>query len=419
MTDSTTVASPKIFGLDPDGRGMSLLWASPALTFTIFPFIAAFRWGIGTLAGGVLFALTLAMIALYICVWLMNPTPSIKQSFTWAFSISHGLLLVISLALVAWSVHLGNDGSMLNMMGYSFAAWIMQAPRRWVIHGTVAGIIVFSLVQWTFLPQATVPFGVIMAVVMTYLSRMSIESNLQQKAQQQHMLAIAHQQERLRIGADLHDILGHSLTAIVMKAQVADKLLTAARVEDAHQQIGELVNISRSSLAEIRAVVEGIRSLNLDDELSHATALLESSSTEVTVDQYGVPSRGVATSAFARVLREATTNILAHSQARHVQITVTDSLLEVRNDGYRPSLAQRTRGSGTGLPGLREQMDGLGSVTWGLAGQSWVVRAELGGHVVGQVVSHHEASGDSSAGAVSLPAPHTAPDGTGQKGGEQ
>lgn len=377
MTNSATTTSPKIFGFDPDGRGMSLLWASPALTFTIFPFMSAFHLGIGTFEGGVLFGLTVAMVASYICVWLLNLTPSDKQSFTWRFTVSHGLLMALSIALVVWSVRLGNDGSMLNMLGYSFAAWIMQAPKRWVVHGTVAGIIAFSLAQWSFVPQATVPFGVIMAVVMTCLSRLSIESNLQQKAQQEHMLALAHQQERLRIGADLHDILGHSLTAIVMKAQAADRLLTASRVEDAHQHIRDLLKISRSSLTEIRTVVEGMRSLDLEDELAHAIALLESSGTKVTVDQRGLPSGGAATSAFARVLREATTNILAHSRARHVNILLTDSCVEVRNDGYRSALAQRTHGSGTGLPGLREQMDGLGSLVWGASGSSWVVRAEL------------------------------------------
>ncbi len=110
MSDSTTVASPRVFGLDPDGRVMSLLWASPALTFTIFPFFAAFRWGITTLAGGVLFALTVGMIATYMCVWVVNPTPATKPVFTRTFILSHSLLLALSVALVAWSVHLGNDG---------------------------------------------------------------------------------------------------------------------------------------------------------------------------------------------------------------------------------------------------------------------------------------------------------------------
>ncbi len=373
---TSQAASPTIFGIKADGRGFSLLWAAPSLTFAVLPAVIAYQHEDPFMSAG-LALLTLLLATVYVSVWLLNPTPAEGASFTGRFVVSHLLLLLVSVALFFWSLAMGNDGTMVHMLAYSFAAWIMQAPRRRVVLGVVLGASVYGLFQWFYAPNAGFPYGAFMSTVMTALARVSIEFGIRKDAQQKHMLSIAHEQERLRIGADLHDILGHSLTAIVMKAQIADRLLATNQTEAAREQVEDLLALSRSSLAEVRAVVSNMRSLRLDDELTHATALLESAGISVSLDSQGGPPLGPATTVFARVLRESVTNILAHSKAKKVQIHLSPTLLMIRNDGYSSRLAAQTRGAATGLQGLRESMEGLGSLSWHAEGAYWVLRAEL------------------------------------------
>lgn len=388
-----------VLGLDPNGRVMSLLWASPALIFALFPLTFAVQRDLTSFWGAGLALLTLGMIVAYVAVWLINPTPAESSSFTPRFTLSHGALFTVTCVLIWWSIEMDNNGTMLNMLAYSYAAWILQSPKRATIIGLGVALAGYGAIQWFFLPDAGFPYGVFMVTVTTSLSRLAIEVEERKKAQQQHMLTLAQEQERLRIGADLHDILGHSLTAIVMKAQVADKLLAAERTEEARQQVSDLLELSRASLAEVRAVVANMRSLNLDNELTHATTLLESAGIHVALDNQGAPPPGPSTNAFARILREATTNILAHSSAKHVEISLSPTSLVIRNDGYSARLADKTRGSATGLQGLREAIETLGSLSWGSEGVHWVIRADLSPSTLLSPESHPEAA----------PEPHSEP----------
>lgn len=370
-------AERTILGLDPNGRGIALLWASPALFFTVFPFIVAFGYGLTTVSGSVLFTLTVTMIISYGVIWLVNPTPARDIRLTRTLMGSHLLLFVVTVAMVLWGIHIGSHADMVNMLGFSFAAWIMQGPRRLVLPVLSLTLLVYGCVHWLWLPTAGFPVGVVASVVMTSLSRASVEADLRQRERQKQMLTIAQEQERLRIGSDLHDILGHSLTAIVMKAQLADRLMGLNRFEDARTHMSDLLELSRSSLAEVRAVVANMRSLNLDNQLEQSEALLESSGISVEVQHEGMPAPGPATTLFARILREATTNILGHSKATYVRIILSRTALEVRNNGYSATLSDKTRGSATGLQGLRENAEGLATLSWTGRGDQWILRAEL------------------------------------------
>ncbi|NEY35464.1 histidine kinase [Streptomyces sp. PRKS01-65] len=167
-------------------------------------------------------------------------------------------------------------------------------------------------------------------------------------------LAVA--QERLRFAADLHDIQGHHLEAIAIKSELIARL-AGRDARRAALEAQEVASIARSALADTREVVSGYRSISFSRELTNAIAVLRAAdiTTRWEGDLQKVPP--AARSLFGRMLREATTNILRHSRARHCIVvlcaepdTVT---LTVRNDGVvdPPDATD----PGTGIKGLEER----------------------------------------------------------------
>ncbi|MEW2551612.1 histidine kinase [Streptomyces zhihengii] len=179
----------------------------------------------------------------------------------------------------------------------------------------------------------------------------------------QARLAVA--EERLRFGRDLHDVLGRNLAVIALKAELAAQLAGRGRPEAA-DQMTEVQRIAQESQREVREVVRGYREADLRAELEGARGVLAAAGIDCTV---GRPTADIAAlsprvqSALGWVVREATTNILRHGDARHCSITVDATArwvrLTVENDGAAP--ARPHRGTpGSGLAGLRERLLAVG-----------------------------------------------------------
>ena len=166
-------------------------------------------------------------------------------------------------------------------------------------------------------------------------------------------------EERARMARDVHDVLGHSLTAIVLKTQVTDRMLAAIddptpEVAAARQQLAETQDVSRKALAEIRATVSGMRSADLVDELAAARSVLSDAgvSLVVTGDPSSVPHRHHQ--ALGWTVREAVTNIVRHAGASSctIELDAGPTLLTVSDDGAGIDGARE----GNGLTGLRERL---------------------------------------------------------------
>ncbi len=188
-------------------------------------------------------------------------------------------------------------------------------------------------------------------------------------------LAVA--EERLRFGRDLHDVMGRNLAVIALKSELAVQLSRRGRPEAVEQMI-EVQRIAQESQREVRDVVRGYREAALEVELAGARGVLSAAGivAKVTGEASGLPAE--VQSALGWVVREATTNVLRHGDAKKVAVTVRTSkgrvVLTVENDGAAetgadgPSAGSGSpagavggagSGGGSGLAGLRERLSAV------------------------------------------------------------
>ena len=164
--------------------------------------------------------------------------------------------------------------------------------------------------------------------------------------------------ERERIARDLHDLLGHTLSLIVLKSELAARLVRADP-DRAAAEVNDIEQIGREALGEVRAAVTGYRARGLGAELDGARVALEAAGVEVDVHADPIDLHPEQESALAMALREAVTNVVRHADAHRATISIaaagTDVRLEVRDDGRGVAGP-----AGSGITGMRERIAALG-----------------------------------------------------------
>jgi two-component system sensor histidine kinase DesK len=165
--------------------------------------------------------------------------------------------------------------------------------------------------------------------------------------------------ERERIARDLHDVLGHTLSVITLKSELAGKLIDRDP-QRAGKEIREVEQISRQALTDVRDAIRGYRSQGLVAELAQAKSTLETAGLTVQCDAATtVKLPAVQESVLSLAVREAVTNVVRHAQARTCRMRLEQQngscRLEIRDDGCGTS-----NGEGNGLRGMRERVEMLG-----------------------------------------------------------
>ncbi|MYW51684.1 two-component sensor histidine kinase [Streptomyces sp. SID8376] len=174
---------------------------------------------------------------------------------------------------------------------------------------------------------------------------------------------VAVTEERLRIARDLHDLLGYSLSAITLKSELVHRLI-GLHDDRARTELGEVLEISREALADVRAVARGYREVLFADELVSVRKVLAAADVECVVEDVAVGTLGrQINTVLATVLREAVTNLLRHTSAKRCTIRLrrygATVQLAVDNDGVRPEKAGARR-HGSGLDNLSERVSRAG-----------------------------------------------------------
>jgi len=184
----------------------------------------------------------------------------------------------------------------------------------------------------------------------------------------ERMTEMAVAAERERMSRDLHDILGHSLTVIAMKSELAGRL-AEMHAPTAVTEINDVERLARQALADVRATINGSRQVTLATEIVNARSALTAAGVDAdlprAVDDVDEP----ASELFGWVVREGVTNIIRHAGASRCEVTVGPGHVEVCDDGRGPG---QTSDSGRGLRGLRERAAAAGGVLT-------VGRSSLGG----------------------------------------
>ncbi|MDQ2748751.1 MAG: sensor histidine kinase [Actinomycetota bacterium] len=201
-----------------------------------------------------------------------------------------------------------------------------------------------------------------------------VRSNMELDAARAEVARLAAENERSRIARDLHDLLGHSLTTITVKAGLARRLAERGEAARATAEIGEVEELTRRTLGEVRAAVSGYRDVTLSGELASAREVLRAAGIEFTWPGSVDIVEAEAGLVFGWVVRESVTNVVRHSRATNCTITLGERWIEIVDDGRGG-----TSGAGNGLTGLRERLAAVGgTVEAGGIGHGWRVRAEVG-----------------------------------------
>ncbi len=175
----------------------------------------------------------------------------------------------------------------------------------------------------------------------------------------EHMARIA---ERERISRDMHDLLGHTLSLITIKAELAGKLV-GRDAEACQREIKDIEECARHALAEVRAAVTGYRQTGFAHELAGAKASLAAAQVEMTVELQDCELTPAMENVLALALREAVTNILRHAGATRCKVTLSgdDSMIVFRISDNGQALAQgKPVKHGNGLTGMGERVAALG-----------------------------------------------------------
>jgi two-component system sensor histidine kinase DesK len=198
-------------------------------------------------------------------------------------------------------------------------------------------------------------FGTLVATLAVWGISQSLNRSVEVLQVREENARLALDDERNRFARDLHDILGHSLTVITVKAELAHRLIDVDH-ERARAEIADLERLSRDALADVRRAVDGYRELTLPGELSRARAALSAAeiAAELPNSTDEVPSD--RRELFAWTVREGITNVIRHSGARRCTVLLGEHEVEIRDDGRGPAAGS----SGNGLTGLRERASALG-----------------------------------------------------------
>lgn len=354
------------------GRSAYLWWVIWIIWIPFFapPFIEFAQqrpmplWLAVSSAGVLLFFALYLWITLRCAQYLASPTPQPRPTGAtlWA-----PIVATIALSVTFTLANGAGWGALLIYTSTCAAGWLPLRQATSIIAGlalfTVIGISLRLGVVSAVTPVAfiIVPGFVVVALVQ------SVSTSQKLRAAQAEMARVAVvTDERLRFARDLHDLLGHTLSLIALKSELARRLAPVAP-ERAVAEISDIEAAARQALQEVREAVAGYRQPTLTSELYAAREILAAAGVSFTQHGEAPTLPTGAEAALSWMVREGVTNVIRHSHARNCALTITRDgasvRLELVDDGRSandeaasPTLSEK----GNGLSGLRERVLALG-----------------------------------------------------------
>jgi two-component system sensor histidine kinase DesK len=274
---------------------------------------------------------------------------------------------VIVLFIIVVSFTFFVSASWLGLMIYVVTAAGCSLSTSSVVPTTVSisalTVILGALTGSSFSDIGPLAFEVaLIGVTMLFLRRL-IATNAELRLAREEKARLAVAEERLRFARDLHDLLGHSLSLIALKSELAGRLVEVSP-ERAQAEIHDIERVTREALREVREAVSGYRQPDLNAELSGAREALEAAGIDCQIDNRLTTPDAPIEAAFGWAVREGVTNVIRHSGASLCRIELRQSAdvvrLTVTDNGTAASEPRRGERAGTGIAGLTERIAALG-----------------------------------------------------------
>ncbi|WP_190156429.1 sensor histidine kinase [Streptomyces litmocidini] len=270
--------------------------------------------------------------------------------------------LLSALGALTFGLAIGYGGDwllLLPLLGLTVGAVVRRGRRLPLIAFPLvvaAGAVTFWKDDWG---SVGIVYGTFISIMVTAAILALDETVRELRATREELARTAVEKERLRFSRDLHDLLGHTLSVIVVKSEVVRRL-APRDLDAALAQVADIESVGRQALTEIREAVTGYREGSLATELDRARDALSSAGIEPVVRRSGPLLEPQTEALLSWVVRESATNAIRHSGATRCEIGLTGTAdrirLTVTDNGHGPSDAV----PGSGLRGLRERVAAAG-----------------------------------------------------------
>ena len=344
------------------------------LVFLVFPVIALVSSDLSWWQAG----LGLVLVACFTAVFVLGNEHLERRRRRCRPTSRLGAAYVLVLAVCGLgTVPLIGPGA-LSFLPFLVSFGMFALPVTWALCLLVGSVVLVAAVGLFVDPgEGTWIVAIIVFAVgvMSAGIRVVTDRSGQYEAMSRELALVA---ERERVARDVHDVLGHSLTVVTVKAELAERFVDLDP-ERAKAELAEIQTLSRQALAEIRATVGGLRAARLGDELASATTALTGAGIAAHLPDAANAVNAVDPrhrTVLAWVLREAVTNVVRHSDADECWVTLEGNRLVVRDDGR----GLQGRPEGNGMRGIRERVEAAGgrlSLTTGDGGHGTVVEVVL------------------------------------------
>lgn len=299
-------------------------------------------------------SLTLFCVVYLLCYLVPRPLRRLPR---WANTLGYTVVL----AAIALSLAYAAGYSALAVLPFICATWVFLHRFR----TSLIAFIVFSViligasVVWIPADERTIFAGALLTAMLMILGvRFALEKETQGRILSSRV-ALAEQREGW--ARDVHDLLGHSLTVVAVKTELASKLVERDPAR-AKAGLAEVLALTRDALAEVRSTVTDLRTPDLGTQILASRAACEaagirfSSPNSEVAEEIHEPIRGL----FAWCLREAVTNVVRHAGARSCTVQVGPGELRVSDDG-RGGVSPDGAMEGNGMRGMRERCEAVGA----------------------------------------------------------
>jgi two-component system, NarL family, sensor histidine kinase DesK len=316
----------------------------------------------------------LLYLGMFFFGWLYAPPSPVEAAISLVAMAAFIGVYVFVMRRMDWTIYPAALAS--TLLGLAFLPSTIGGAVYFVFAAAMLGRLRFGAMLWSALTLLAIT-GVssvwvlaptpLMAVVLLGLGAVAAAGSAfaarnerqaeQAEATRARAAHEAAEAERQRIARDLHDLLGHTLSVVTLKAEIAERLIDQDR-DRARAELQAIQTISRDALAEVREAVIGLRGRNLAEALSDAGQRLRDAGLTVTVrgETAAVDLPTAASTALAMVTREAVTNILRHAEASRVDldfaVDTAEARLTVCDDGKGGADP-----AGGGLSGLRARLE--------------------------------------------------------------